>query len=156
MRITSYLSEASIIPALESATVEGVLKELAFALVKGLPSRSQDEISRVLYEREVAAPTAMEKGVAIPHGRLGGIPDIVGAFGVSRPGVNFQARDGGLSHFFFALVAPEQSAGVHLKALAKVSRIFRSDALRKAILGATTAQEVYALLAEEDERALGT
>lgn len=105
----------------------------------------------MLFERERAASTAMEKGVAIPHGRLPELPGLVACFGVSHGGVQFDARDSRPSHFFFALVAPENSAGA-LKALAKISRMFRSDALREAILASTSAQEIYALISAEDAR----
>jgi len=77
----------------------------------------------------------------------------VACFAVSKEGVDFEARDGKPAHFFFALVAPENSAGVHLKALSKVSRLFRSDALRDAILSANTADAIYTLIQNEDGKA---
>jgi len=94
----------------------------------------------------------MEKGVAIPHGRLAELPSLVACFGVSRGGVDFDARDGRASQFFFALVAPENSAGLHLKALSRLSRLFRSEALKDSILAAPTAEALHALLLQEDAR----
>lgn len=152
MRITEFLKEESVVPVLAAPGKEGVLKELSVALAKSLPTVTTDRLYAVLSEREKAASTAMEKGVAIPHGRLPEISNLVACFGVSHPGVNFDARDGRPSNFFFALVAPENSAGVHLKALAKISRLFRSDVLREAILASSSASEIYALIAQEDAR----
>jgi PTS system nitrogen regulatory IIA component len=152
MRITAYLSSASVVPELRGGGVDGVLRELSEVLARAAPSVGAAQIYTVLSDREKAAPTAMEKGVAIPHGRMPGVADLVACFGVSHQGIAFNARDGGLSHFFFALLAPENSAGIHLKALAKVSRILRSDSLRTSILNLSSASEMYELLVQEDAR----
>lgn len=153
MRITEFLRLEAVVPHLAARTKADVLTELAAALSKVTPSLPGNRIHEVLHEREKIGSTGMEKGVAIPHGRLAELVNLVACFGVSKEGVDFDARDGRPSHFFFALVAPENSAGVHLKALSKVSRLFRSDALREAILAATTSEEIYALISQEDGKA---
>lgn len=153
MRITEFLKLEAVVSHLAARTKADVLTELAASVSKVAPTVPVTRIHEVLAEREKIGSTGMEKGVAIPHGRLGEIVDLVACFGVSKQGVDFDARDGKPSHFFFALVAPENSAGVHLKALSKVSRLFRSDALRDAILAASTPEEIYALIAQEDGRA---
>ena len=153
MRITEFLKLEAVVSHLAARTKADVLTELAASVSKVAPTVPVSRIHEVLREREKIGSTGMEKGVAIPHGRLAEIVDLVACFGVSKEGVDFDARDGKPSHFFFALVAPENSAGVHLKALSKVSRLFRSDALRDAILSANTPGEIYALIAQEDGKA---
>ncbi len=153
MRITEFLKLEAVIPRLAGQNKSDVLSELAVTLAKVSPSLPMPRIHDVLREREKIGSTAMEKGVAIPHGRLTDLGSLIACFGVSKEGVDFDARDGKRSHFFFALVAPENSAGVHLKALSKVSRLFRSDALREALLDATTAESIYTLIAQEDSKA---
>lgn len=151
MRITEFLKVEAVLPSLAATDKAGVLKELADALARVTPIPAA-RLHGVLFDREKAASTAMEKGVAIPHGRLAEAQNLVACFGVSRAGVDFAARDGRASNFFFALIAPENSAGVHLKALAKISRLFRSDVLREQILAATTAEQIFALIDAEDAR----
>lgn len=153
MRITEFLKLEAVVSHLAGRTKADVLTELAASVSKVTPSVPVTRIHEVLAEREKIGSTGMEKGVAIPHGRLAELVDLVACFGVSKEGVNFDARDGRPSHFFFALVAPENSAGVHLKALSKVSRLFRSDALRDAILAANTPADIYALIVQEDGKA---
>ena len=153
MRITEFLKLEAIVSHLAARTKADVLTELAASVSKVTPSVPVTRIHEVLSEREKIGSTGMEKGVAIPHGRLAEIVDLVACFGVSKQGIDFDARDNRPSHFFFALVAPENSAGVHLKALSKVSRLFRSDGLREAILAANTPEEIYALIAQEDGKA---
>lgn len=153
MRITEFLKLEAVIPQLAARSKGEVISELAAVVAKITPSVPAGRILEVLQEREKVGSTGMEKGVAIPHGRLGELQQLVACFAVSKEGVDFDARDNKPSHFFFALVAPENSAGVHLKALSKVSRLFRSDSLRDAILAAPTAEAIYALIAQEDGRA---
>jgi PTS system nitrogen regulatory IIA component len=153
MRITEFLKLDAVVPKLTARSKFDVIAELANALAKTAPHIPAQRIHEVLAEREKIGSTGMEKGVAIPHGRLSELSALVACFGVSREGVDFEARDGKPAHFFFALVAPENSAGVHLKALSKVSRLFRSDSLRDAILAAETADAIYALISSEDGKA---
>lgn len=153
MRITEFLQLEAVVPTLTARNKADVLQELAAALSRIAPNVPSSRLHDVLSEREKIGSTGMEKGVAIPHGRLPELASLVACFAVSKEGVEFDARDGKPAHFFFALVAPENSAGVHLKALSKVSRLFRSDSLRDAILAAPTADAIYALIQAEDGRA---
>jgi PTS system nitrogen regulatory IIA component len=153
MRVTEFLKLEAVVPHLAARTKSEVIQELAGALAKITPQLSGTRIHEVLNEREKIGSTGMEKGVAIPHGRMTELGSLVACFGVSKEGVDFEARDGRPSHFFFALVAPENSAGVHLKALSKVSRLFRSDTLRDALLAANSAEAIYALISQEDGKA---
>lgn len=153
MRITEFLKIDGVIPRLQGRNKAEIISELAAALAKNAPNVPAERIHEVLSEREKIGSTGMEKGVAIPHGRMTEINALVAAFGVSADGVDFEARDGRTCQFFFALIAPENSAGMHLKALSKVSRLFRSDALRDAILAAPDAAAIYALISAEDGKA---
>jgi PTS system nitrogen regulatory IIA component len=153
MRIAEFLKVEAVTPALSATSKGDVLRELATALARAWPQVPESRFLQVLEEREKLGSTGMEKGVAIPHGRLAELPTLIACFGVSRSGVDFDARDGQKSQFFFALVAPENSAGLHLKALSRLSRIFRSDALKDGILAAPDAPAVHALLLNEDARA---
>jgi PTS system nitrogen regulatory IIA component len=107
----------------------------------------------VLSEREKLNTTGIGEGVAIPHGKLAGLPRLYASFGVCREGVDFASIDGKPTYLFFALVAPENSAGIHLKALARISRLFRNREFREAILQAPDAGHIYSLISEEDARA---
>jgi PTS system nitrogen regulatory IIA component len=152
MRIVEFLKPEAVVADLSAKNKAEVLKALAAALARADTSVTEARFLQVLEEREKIGSTGMEKGVAIPHGRLAEISSLVACFGVSRAGVEFEARDGQRSHFFFALVAPDNSPGLHLKALSKLSRLFRSDALKEAILTATMAEQILSLISAEDAR----
>lgn len=152
MKIAEFLDPASVIGELSSRTKEDVLGELSAAIVKPRPELPRARITEVLAEREKLGSTGIGEGVAIPHGKLSGLPGLFAAFGVSRQGVNFEAIDGRPTHLFFALVAPENSAGVHLKALARISRLFKNPQLREAMLAADTPARMFELFVQEDQK----
>jgi nitrogen PTS system EIIA component len=152
VRIAEFLSPEAVVASLGSRSKPEVLRELSQALVRAHPQLSEARILEVLREREKLGSTGIGEGVAIPHGKLAGMTQLLATFGVSRTGVDFEAIDGKPTHLFFALVAPENSAGVHLKALARISRLFKNPRFRAAILEAQTARDIHALIAQEDAR----
>ena len=156
MKVVDFLSSDAIIPALASATKGGVLAEMASFLCAQLtPSHGQGAIDpkalcRVLEERELLASTAIGDGIAIPHGKVDTIERLVGVLGRSVPGLAFDSIDGKPTHLVFMLVAPSNSAGVHLKALARLSRLFRDASFRQRLLEAPDGATMYRTIAEED------
>lgn len=153
MRIAEFLKPDAIVESLHSTSKLEILRELSNALTKTHPTLSASRLATVLEERERVNSTGVGEGVAIPHGKLAELSSLAASFGVSRAGVDFEAHDKKPTHLFFALVAPENSAGLHLKALARISRLFRNPSFRESILKAQDAQAIYALIVQEDARA---
>jgi len=152
MKITEFLHPESVIGALSAKDKPTVMAEICQVLAGRVPGVSAERLTEVLLDRERLSSTGIGDGVAIPHGKLGGLPGLVAAFGVSREGVDFDAIDGKPTHLFFALLAPENSAGIHLKALARISRLFKNPGFRKAIVEAADAQAIYQLISTEDAK----
>jgi nitrogen PTS system EIIA component len=152
LRIAEFLSPEAIVASLSARSKPDILRELSAALSRAHPALQEDRLLAVLREREKLGSTGIGEGVAIPHGKLPGMDRLLATFGVSREGVDFESIDGKPTHLFFALVAPENSAGVHLKALARISRLFKNPRFRTAILEARDAGEIYELIAQEDAR----
>lgn len=153
MKIAEFLSPQAVIADLQAKSKPDVLRELSESLARANPGLRPERLVEVLQERERLGSTGIGEGVAIPHGKLAGIGQLLASFGVARTGVDFEAIDGKPTQLFFALVAPENSAGVHLKALARISRLFKNAQFRQSILSAKTAEEIHALIAQEDARA---
>jgi PTS system nitrogen regulatory IIA component len=154
MKVIEFLSPSAVVAELRGTTKAEVLRELSEHLATAYPGTLRaDRVLEVLGEREKLASTGIGEGVAIPHGKMPGLDRLYAVFGVSRQGVDFSSIDKRPTHLFFALVAPENSAGIHLKALARVSRLFRNPELRSAILGAPDSAAMYKLISEEDGRA---
>jgi len=151
MKIADFLSPDAVLADLVGERKRDVLGELCGPMAARFPGIGAERLLAVLEERERLGSTGIGDGVAIPHGKLAGLPGLVATFGRSVRGVDFDALDGRPTHLFFALFAPESSAGIHLKALARISRLLKSAELRSRILAARDAAEIFALLTAEDE-----
>ncbi len=152
MRISEIVSPEAVVSDLRAETKEGVLRELSEAIAGAMPSLSADTVAAILMERESLGSTGIGDGAAIPHGKVAGIDRMVAAFGRSRAGVQFQSLDGRPAHLFFAIVAPEQSAGMHLKALARISRLLKDERFRRCLLEAGDADDLRRVFREQDDR----
>jgi PTS system nitrogen regulatory IIA component len=152
MKILDILDKKLIIPQLASKNKEGVLRELVHVLSQVEKQVNEERLIEVLLERESLGSTGIGDGVAIPHGKSKEVKKILASFGRSLPGMDFQSLDGKPAHLFFLLIAPENSAGIHLKALAQISRLMKDQGFRKRLLEADSAEEIYNLFSEGDEK----
>ncbi len=152
MKITDILSQELVIADLKAQTKKGVLEELVSYLAERKKQVNKEELLKVLLEREKLGSTGINNGIAIPHGKLQNIDELLALFGKSNSGIDFGALDGNPSHLFFLLVAPANSAGVHLKALARISRIAQNERFRENCMKAKTSEEIYRLIVQEDEK----
>jgi nitrogen PTS system EIIA component len=152
MKISEILTPESVLADLRGQSKPEILRELASCLAKGRRELNLDEVTAVLNERERLGSTAIGDGIAIPHGKVRGVRQIIGTFGRKLKGVDFDSLDGNPTQLFFLLVAPEDSASLHLKALARVSRLFRDNSFRERLVAAPDATEIYRLILEEDSR----
>ncbi len=152
MKITDILPAALVIPALKGRNKEEVLRELADAMAAQHAEIDANRLVEVLWERERLGSTAIGDGIAIPHGKLSGLTTVRGAFGRHPQGIDFQSLDGKPTKLLFLLVAPEDSVGQHLKALARVSRLLKDPAFRTQLLTAPNRDELYRCIREEDDK----
>jgi nitrogen PTS system EIIA component len=151
VKITDFLSRETIVPELASRDKNAALEEMADYL--GSTHRlNKDKVLKVLLERERISTTAIGEGVAIPHGKLNGVERVVGVFARSPEGIDFASLDGAPTHLFFVLVAPENAAADHLKALARISRLLKDEAFRRRLMAGQSSQELYTTILEEDEK----
>jgi PTS system nitrogen regulatory IIA component len=152
MRLVDFVRPELIIPELTGRTKPQVLTELARHLARTQPGLDADKLAQVLMEREQLASTAIGEDIAIPHGKLDTLQRMLGCVGRSTRGVDFDSLDGKPTHLFFVLVAPENSTGQHLKALARISRVFKDGEFRQRLLRAPTQAEIFRVLVEEDAK----
>ena len=151
MKLTDILLLDQIVPDLKARGKQAVMVELCQALARQRPDLDADRLLEVLQERERLGSTGIGDGIAIPHGKLPNLSDLQLAFGRSVAGVDFDSLDGKPAHLFFLVVAPENSAGVHLKALARISRLLKSHAVRRELMQAKDAREIMAVILAQDE-----
>jgi len=152
MRVVDILTEELVVPQLRSTTKAEVLRELAEQLAASHPQINVDRLVTVLLDRERLGTTAIGEGIAIPHGKLPRLKGVVAVFGRSLQGIDCHSLDGALTKLFFLLVAPEDSAAIQLKALARVSRLLKDRAFRERLLQSEGQVDLYRAICEEDAK----
>ncbi|MBI3319523.1 MAG: PTS sugar transporter subunit IIA [Candidatus Omnitrophica bacterium] len=154
MKLMEFLNGSAVTCELKSVVKEGVIRELVGLLVKAGAIKEKDatKLVRTLLDREALGSTGIGQGVAIPHGKTDCVTQLVGAVGISKTGLNFDSLDGEGTHIFFLLVAPEDSAGPHLKALARISRLLKERHFRESLLAAKEEKSLMRILQDEDQR----
>ncbi|MSR77412.1 MAG: PTS sugar transporter subunit IIA [Candidatus Omnitrophica bacterium] len=152
MKITEFLEKKGIKLGFQSIEKEGAIEELVDLLASVKDLGDKKDIVKTLLEREGLGSTGIGQGIAIPHGKTDRVKELVAVLAISSKGVNFEALDGEQVHILFLLVAPKDSAGPHLKALAQISRILRDAYFCQQIRQCKTTDEVFELIRREEEK----
>ncbi len=152
MKIVEFLNEKAVNANLKATTKEGVIREMVDILAKAEGIRNKEELVKVLLNREALGSTGIGQGVGIPHAKSDVVKRLVAAFGICHQGVDFDALDGEPVYLVFLLVAPEDSAGPHLKGLARISRLLKDKYFRESLKQLTDEKTIVKLIREEDAK----
>jgi nitrogen PTS system EIIA component len=147
MKISDLLQPTAVLPALKVKGKKQLLQELA---VRAAPFVRQPDrkIFETLMERERLGTTGVGQGIAIPHGRLPDLKDIVGVFARLEAAIDYDAVDNQPVDLIFMLLAPEGAGADHLKALARVSRLLRNQQATEKLRAAKSPEALYAILTD--------
>ncbi len=151
MKVLEFLDPSCITLEVKSSTKKEAIAELCQVLYANSKIKDAETVLGALMEREKLGSTGIGQGVAIPHGKSESTANLVGALGISKKGVQFESLDGEPVHVIFMLVAPNDSTGQHLKALARVSRLLKDKFFRQAIKEAKVPADIEKIIREEDE-----
>jgi PTS system nitrogen regulatory IIA component len=150
MKIMDVLNINAINVDLKARDKKGLLDEMVTPVATETGA-SHEKLLRVLMDREHLGSTGIGGGIGIPHGKLKNLDSLILGFGLSRQGIDFESMDGRPTHIYFLLLTPESSAGVHLKLLARISRLLKNDGVKERLMQAQTPQDVINIIEEEDE-----
>jgi PTS system nitrogen regulatory IIA component len=150
MKIADLLDIKAISTELTSSKKVEVLAEMVDLLRRVQPDLDATELLAVLIDREELGSTGIGDGVAIPHGKLKGLDRLLMAFGRKKDGIDFDSIDNRPAHLFFLLLAPESEATLHLKALARISKLLRKEDVRHQLLEAPDVASLLRILSQED------
>ena len=155
MKISDFLNTKATAVDLKGTDKKEVIQELVNLLMSAgaIDKKYKSKLIEILLAREALGSTAIGQGVAIPHGKCEGVTKLTAGLGVSKKGVNFDSLDGEPAYIFFLLVAPIDSAGPHLKALARISHLLKDKYFRENIKQAKDEKSILKLIIQEDERA---
>jgi PTS system nitrogen regulatory IIA component len=150
MKIMDFLCADAIEVDLKSQDKKSAIVEMVELMKTAKKIKKTDEIINVVLEREKLGSTGIGQGVAIPHGKTDVLTEQIGVLGISQRGIEFNSLDGEPVHIIFLLVGPAEVAGQYLKALSRISRLFKDKFLRQAIRDAKTKEEVIKIIQQED------
>jgi PTS system nitrogen regulatory IIA component len=150
MEIVDLLAQRGVIAQLRVGNKKQALQEIArrAAAMTGIAER---HIYEALAERERLGSTGVGHGVAVPHGKLAELPSLCGVFARLERPIAFEAVDNQPVDLIFALLAPAEAGAAHLRALARVSRLFRDATICQKLRGTDNADALYALLTDPSE-----
>jgi len=152
MKIDEILRKESVIADLLGTNKLDVIKEMTQCLKENNFIKNDQALFETLMEREKLGSTGIGDNVAIPHGKSEEVTQIITVLARSKSGVEFESLDTKPVHFICMVIAPAYSTGQHLKALARISRLFKNQALREGILKAENSDVIYSILINEDSK----
>jgi nitrogen PTS system EIIA component len=152
MKILDFLDKDAIETDIKSVKKEDVVKELVGLLSSTQSIKDKTALIQTLMNRESLGSTGIGQGIGIPHAKSNTVKELIAALGVSKNGVDFDSLDGELTYIFVLLVAPEDAAGPHLKALAKISRMLKDKFVRDSIISAKDKKAVLNIISQEDRK----
>ena len=147
MDISDLIVPESVIANLRVTSKKQALQELAKKAAE-ITGQSERALFEVLMERERLGTTGVGHGIGIPHGKLPELERLYGLFARLETPIDFDAIDDHPVDLIFVLLAPETAGADHLKALARVSRLFRDRAICDKLRGTDSAEAIYALLTQ--------
>jgi len=107
---------------------------------------ARSQVFDSLFAREKLGSTGLGQGIAIPHGRIKGLKEAVGAMIRMREPIPFDAPDGNPVTLVFVLLVPEKATEKHLQLLSELAQMFSDKALREAMSRAPDAAALHQLV----------
>ncbi|MBV8878549.1 MAG: PTS sugar transporter subunit IIA [Planctomycetaceae bacterium] len=156
MKLTEFISKKAIVPVLKASDKKGVIQELVQAARKAYDGERfvVTEIVDAIVQREKIGSTGIGGGVGVPHAKLDGIKNVIGAFGRCAPAIDFNAVDGGKVDLVFLILSPPSKGEAYLKALQKVMTALKRPNFVKFLKAAKTVRDIDDIFREVEEVAV--
>ena len=154
MKLSDFLSPERVLANITSTTKKDALKEISefVSNVEQVDVLSSKHLFNAILDREELGSTGIGDGVAIPHAKIHGLTELCACFARSAHGVNFESIDSQPVQLIFMLLVPENSAGMHLKALARISRVLKESEFREELIAAKDSKELYDAFIRQDNQ----
>lgn len=147
MELSDILGVEAVRAPLKATSKKRLLQDLA-EMAEAVYGLDATTAYKALMDREALGPTGVGRGVAIPHARFTGVDRVTGLFARLEKPVDFESIDRQPVDLVFALFAPENAGAEHLKALARVSRTLRSEAVCAKLRSTFDPSALYAILTD--------
>ncbi len=152
MKLSEFVRPELIEVGLEAEDKWGAITRLVDLIVEAKEIKLEDRagIIEAIFDRERSMSTGMERGIAIPHANSDLIEEVVGAIGISKPGIPFESLDEKPSDLIVLLVIPKDKFQSHVRTLAGIARLFNHDQMTEALRNSGTSKEVMDIIVAEE------
>jgi PTS system nitrogen regulatory IIA component len=152
MQLADIITPERVVSKVQATSKKRALETISDIIATNSNTKmGANDIFDSLIARERLGTTAINHGVAIPHGRVKSSVDTIGAFVQLTDGIDCDAMDHKAVNLMFALLVPEESTEEHLQLLARLAKMFNNEELREQLLAATDSQTLYDLLIQWDK-----
>jgi PTS system nitrogen regulatory IIA component len=152
VHLTDYLRPEFLAWDIAASDKPEVLAALARAVAERVPALDSETVLRLLKEREELQSTGIGQGMALPHAMIPGIEHPILLVARVRPGVDFEACDGGPVDLLFMILTAPEDLKVHVRLLARLARIIGQESFLETLRAAAGPDEALRLLVDEDAR----
>ena len=135
---------------LESEEKEEVFEELVEKVIALKPNLNRQNILNAIQERESLMSTGIKEGIAVPHGKLDEIDEVMGVVGISKSGIDYEALDNKPVHLVFLLLSSKNNAEFHLRVLRHLSTVIEANGFVAELMEQTDADGVYQIICKYD------
>jgi mannitol/fructose-specific phosphotransferase system IIA component (Ntr-type) len=156
VKLTDFISKKAILPALKAGDKKSAIQELVQAARKAYDGERfvvADVVDAIVH-REKVGSTGIGGGVGVPHAKLDGIKNVIGAFGRSAAAFDFNAVDGQPVNLIFLIISPPSKNEAYLKALQKVMSALKRPNFVKFLRSAKTVRDIEEIFREVEEVAV--
>jgi PTS system fructose-specific IIA component/PTS system nitrogen regulatory IIA component len=154
MKLSELIDPKAIVSELQAGTKEEVIKELVTALSAAgkVAEGNVSDLAAALMAREQLGSTGIGQGLAVPHAKHDSVGELIAAFGRSKTGIEFDSLDGEPVQLVFLLLSNKDASGLHLEALAYITKLLRDEVFCRFLKEAKGLAEIVDLLKEADEK----
>jgi PTS system nitrogen regulatory IIA component len=145
--IAKLLPLSNVLIDLEAGSKKRVFEQVGL-LFENNNQIARSQVFESLFAREKLGSTGLGQGIAIPHGRIKGLKEAVGAMVRMKGPIPFDAPDSQPVNLIFVLLVPERATDVHLQILSELAQMFSDKALRERLLASATAEELHKLITD--------
>lgn len=153
-QIAKLLPLANVVLDLDVSSKKRVFEQ-AGLLFENNEHVARSQVFDSLFAREKLGSTGLGQGIAIPHGRIKGLKEAVGAVVRTRQPIPFDAPDGQNVQLIFVLLVPERATDLHLQILSELAQMFSDPAFRAQLLAAGSAEQLHSLITHWQPHASG-
>ena len=150
MILTTILLPNCVKVPLESKEKEGVIIELIDLLDSHGQLSDREAALEAVLEREKIRSTGIGSEIAIPHAKCNAVKELVMALGIAAEGIDFESIDDKPVTIVILLVSPLDQIGLHIQALARISKLMLDEDFKKQLEHASSCEQLYELLSSRE------